>query len=219
MSTLRATITELASSFAAGVLSAIRGASLEEILSETKRGGGAGGAGAGSAGGRRGPGRPRAVVAEAAEEESAGRGRGRAARGRRGRLGRRSPTDIAAIVDSIVSLLASSPNGLRAEEIRQKLGLDANELPRPIKDALDAKRISKQGQKRATTYFARGAGGGAKASGGGAKAGKKAGKKAGRPAAKKAVAAKRGGGKRGKGSAKAAAAAAQTNGTPAEATA
>ena len=222
MTTLRATINELASTFAAGVLSAIRGASLEEILAETNRGG-SGGAGAGGGAARRGPGRPRGSASaagnaagetsSAGEDEGAGR-RGR--RGRRGRLGRRSSTDIAAIVDSIVSLLGSNPNGLRAEEIRQQLGLEANELPRPIKEALDSKRISKQGQKRATTYFARGAGG----RGAGAA---KAGSKRGGGAAKKAATTRGGrkakragaGGKRGRKASSASQA--QSNGTTAEA--
>jgi hypothetical protein len=37
--------------------------------------------------------------------------------------------------------------------------LQAKELPRPLKEALDTGRLSKAGQKRATTYFARGTGG------------------------------------------------------------
>ncbi|NOU34870.1 MAG: DNA-binding protein, partial [Polyangiaceae bacterium] len=47
------------------------------------------------------------------------------------------------------------PDGLRAEEIREAIGVSAKELPRPLGDALDGKRITKKGQKRATTYFAR----------------------------------------------------------------
>ena len=139
MTTLRNTISELASTFAAGVLNAIRGASLEEILAES------GGAP------RRGPGRPSASAGSGA---SSGGGRGR---GGKGRLGRRSASDIAGIVDSIVGLLGRKPKGLRAEEIRRELGLQAKELPRPIAEALAGRKITKQGQKRATTYFARGA--------------------------------------------------------------
>jgi len=173
MSNLRNTISRLANDFAQGVLGAIRRASLEEILDESGRGrrgrlpdaGGDDGAEASDEGRapRRGPGRP------------AGRGRG-------GRLRRRSVDDLAELSDRIVELLEAHPEGLRAEQIRESLNVQAKELPRPLNDALSARRIGKKGQKRATTYFARGAGGGgggrraAKggASGGGGRAAKKA---------------------------------------------
>ena len=58
------------------------------------------------------------------------------------------------MVDSIVSLLQKNPEGLRAEQIREALSCQAKELPRPLADALAEGRISKTGQKRATTYFA-----------------------------------------------------------------
>jgi hypothetical protein len=64
------------------------------------------------------------------------------------------------MVDGIVALLKQSPKGLRAEEIRAELGLQAKEMPRPLKEAVDAGRLRKSGQKRATTYFAAGGGGG-----------------------------------------------------------
>ena len=54
----------------------------------------------------------------------------------------------------IVGLLSDNPAGLRAEQIRQKLGLQAKELPRPLKEGLEGGRLSKVGRKRATTYFA-----------------------------------------------------------------
>ena len=167
MTTLRSTISQLANEFAAGVLEAIRGASLQEILAESGAGGGV----------KARRGRPPAA--------EAGRGAAPVAkrRGRGGRLGRRSAGDIAGLVQQIVQLLEGNPEGLRAEQIREQLGLEAKELPRPIAEALSSRKIAKQGQKRATTYFAR-AGGGARAKGG-AKAGgaKKSGRKS---AAKKA---------------------------------
>lgn len=83
-----------------------------------------------------------------------------ARRGRDGRLGRRSTADIGRMVDSIVALLQKHPDGLRAEQIREALNCQAKELPRPLADALAEGRVSKTGQKRATTYFA-----GAKAGG------------------------------------------------------
>ena len=53
-----------------------------------------------------------------------------------------------------MGLLGENPGGLRAEQIRQKLGLQAKELPRPLKEGLEGGRLSKVGRKRATTYFA-----------------------------------------------------------------
>jgi hypothetical protein len=73
-----------------------------------------------------------------------------------GRLPRRSAGDISQAVNQIVDLLKGNASGLRAEQIRQKLGLQAKELPRPLKEGLDGGLLSKVGQKRATTYFAGG---------------------------------------------------------------
>ncbi|WP_394821035.1 hypothetical protein [Pendulispora albinea] len=185
MSNLRNTISSLANDFAQGVLGAIRRASLEEILDESGRGrrgrlpdlGGDTEAEAGDEGRgvRRGPGRP------------VGRGRG-------GRLRRRSVDDLAELSDRIVELLEQHPEGLRAEQIRESLNVQAKELPRPLNDALSARRIAKKGQKRATTYFARGA----------AASGRRAAKAAGAPGAGRTKKGGRGG-KRGR-AAKAAAA-------------
>jgi CRP-like cAMP-binding protein len=135
MSTLHQTINSLAAEFAHNLLRALRNASLEEILAETASGHAAVG------GGRR-RGRPAAAgVAVAA----AGRGR---------RLRRRSAGDINAVVQKIVGLLKANKKGLRAEEIRMKLGLDRREIPRPLAEALHKKLVTKKGKKRATTYFA-----------------------------------------------------------------
>ena len=121
MSNLRMTLDHLASVFASSVLDAIRGASLQEILAES------------AGGGARRPGRPRLEATVATEASHAGAPSSPAgARRRRGRLARRSAGDISQIVDSIVSLLERRSDGLRAEQIRAELGLEAKELPRPI---------------------------------------------------------------------------------------
>jgi hypothetical protein len=133
-STLRNRLNELAKSFSAGVLDAIRGASLEELLSESS--------------GERST-APSRVPPVRSAAPSAG-----PTRRRSGRLPRRSAGDIAQALDAIVGLLKDNAAGLRAEQIRQKLGLQAKELPRPLKEGLDARRLSKVGRKRATTYFA-----------------------------------------------------------------
>ena len=144
MSSLRTTIESLASEFAASVLDALRSASLDELADVAGRG----------APTRRGPGRPRADAAESTGAAPKRRGRG-------GRLGRRSAGDITRMIESIVDVLQKSASGLRAEQIRETLGVEAKELPRPLADAISSGRITKSGQKRATTYFAGGAGGAA----------------------------------------------------------
>jgi hypothetical protein len=189
MSNLRTTLDHLASVFASSVLDAIRGASLQEILAES-----AGGAGGGRRGGRS---RLEASVVSETGSHLGAPSSPAGARRRRGRLARRSAGDISQIVDSIVSLLERRPDGLRAEQIRAELGLEAKELPRPIAEALAGKRINKQGQKRATTYFARGsspraASGGASSGSGRGRAKKSAGAAATGGTAKKT----RGAGKR-----------------------
>ncbi|WP_394824739.1 hypothetical protein [Pendulispora albinea] len=135
---LRKTIDQLAHDFATSVLGAIRGASLEEILGEGKGGGGGGG---------RAP-KANAVRREAVSTPAPARKRG-------GRLPRRSEDEINEAVEKVVAVLKENKGGLRAEEIREQLGIDRKELPRPLAEALRKKRISKKGQKRATTYFAR----------------------------------------------------------------
>jgi hypothetical protein len=74
---------------------------------------------------------------------------------RSGRLPRRSAEDIAKTLEVVVSLLGSRKNGLRAEQIRTELNMQAKELPRILKEGLGRKKIRAVGQKRATTYFAR----------------------------------------------------------------
>lgn len=76
------------------------------------------------------------------------------------------------MVDSIVGALQKASGGMRAEQIRDTLNVEAKELPRPLAEAIASGQITKSGQKRATTYFA---------SGGSAAAPKRRGRK---PAAK-----------------------------------
>ncbi len=153
MSNLRNTIESLASQFASSVLDALRSASIDELADVAGRGAPA----------RRGPGRPRAESNDSsttAAPASARRGAAGGGRGRGGRLGRRTQNDITRMVESIVDILAKNGGGLRSEQIRSALGVEAKELPRPLAEALSSGRVTKTGQKRATTYFA-GSGGGA----------------------------------------------------------
>jgi hypothetical protein len=133
MPTLRAALDSLASSFASDVLSAIRGASLQELLAES-----------GDAP-RRGPGRSR----------GGGDGTGfRPSKKSHGRLARRSPAEIARTLDAITILLRKNTEGLRSEQIRHALKLDVREVPRVLKEGLAKKKLKSRGQKRATTYTA-----------------------------------------------------------------
>ncbi len=133
MPTLHSTLQELASAFATSVLEAVRGGSLHELLSET------------GGGGRKGPGRPKATEPASVKPARAGRP---------GRLKRRSPEDIANALDQVVALLKKNRAGLRAEQIREELGMQAKEMPRVLKEGLTKKAFKSKGQKRATTYFA-----------------------------------------------------------------
>jgi hypothetical protein len=139
MSNLKSTIEELANEFALSIIGALRAASIDEITSVI--GGGA----------RRGRSRALESFASAGASVVGKRGGGH-------RLGRRSAADIGRMVDSIVALLERSPEGMRAEQIRDELRCEAKELPRPLSDGLKAGRLRKTGQKRATTYFAAGGG-------------------------------------------------------------
>jgi hypothetical protein len=130
MRTLKTTIEGLANEFAVSIISALRTASIDELTGL-------------GAQGVRANGRAPLVL------EGRKRGRGE-------RLGRRSTADIGRMVDNIVTLLQKHPEGLRAEQIRETLDCQAKELPRPLADGLAEGRISKAGQKRATTYFAGG---------------------------------------------------------------
>ena len=127
---LHSRISVLAASFVDSVLDAVKSSSLQEILD---------GSGAQVRGGKAAF-APRAVRAPAA---------------RNGRLPRRSAEDIAKTLEVVVSLLGSRKNGLRAEQIRTELNMQAKELPRILKEGLSRKKIRAAGQKRATTYFAK----------------------------------------------------------------
>jgi hypothetical protein len=140
--TLHAHISDLASSFAASVIAAIRGASLQEILGETT-----GGAP------RRGPGRPRGS-SNKAKSTANGEGRSAPARKTRGRLRRRSLAQITKALEQVVALVKTKKGGLRAEQIRAELKMEAKEMPRVLREGLAKKQLKSKGQKRATVYNA-----------------------------------------------------------------
>jgi hypothetical protein len=129
MPTLRATLNALATNLASDIVDVIRSSSLEELLGE-----------------RRGqPGRaPKMSNGGAKPSHTTSSGR----------LPRRSAEEIAAALDQIVGLVRKHHDGLRAEEIRVKLGMQAKESPRVLKEGLATKKLKAKGRKRATTYTA-----------------------------------------------------------------
>jgi ribonuclease E len=72
-----------------------------------------------------------------------------------GRRPRRTAEDIAKGAAKVLALLQKSPEGLRAEQIREGIGCEAAELPRYIAEL--GKQLRTKGQKRGTTYFVKAA--------------------------------------------------------------
>ena len=107
------------------MLRAIRGARLEEILSEA---------------GRVLPARAGAAALRVEAPAS--------------RIARRSPQEIAAVIDQIVRELQQATNGPRSEDLQKVLGLH-KAIARPIVEALAAKGIREAGAKRSTKHFVR----------------------------------------------------------------
>jgi hypothetical protein len=147
MPTLKSRIAELADTFVAGVLSAIRGASLAEILGD----------GSSAAPAKRGPGRSKraAVVAGGGGMPDPLNVPKKAKRGKGGRLMRRSTSDIERVIGLVVAKLGEHKAGLRSEQLQKALKIDKKEITRPLELALKAKKIVKTGKKRSTTYFAK----------------------------------------------------------------
>ncbi len=114
---LKKTVEELANQFAADLLNAIRGTSLEEILAETGRS------------------RPHTT--------SPTRGTARRARGSSG------PD---ATLVRIENALRAHGSEMRSEDLRKEVGVEKGAFSRAIAQAVEAKRITKHGARRATTY-------------------------------------------------------------------
>ena len=66
----------------------------------------------------------------------------------------RSGHDNAKTLELVVLLLRGQKGGLRAEHLRNKLGVLKPEMTRVLKQGRATKKITRRGQRRATTYFA-----------------------------------------------------------------
>jgi hypothetical protein len=146
MSTLQSQLQALAASFAEEILNVIRTGSIEDLQV---------GGGWGSSGRSSRTDTPKAFGSSGAARKAVSERTATPPAKANGRLARRSADEIAATLDKIVLLVKTQKSGLRAEEIRTKLGLQAKEMPRILKDGLAKKKLTSKGQKRATTYFAK----------------------------------------------------------------
>lgn len=138
MPTLRAQLDALAASFANQIMASLRGASLHDLVGKAD-------GGRVVSNGRRargGGGQPDPRVVPTKPRKP-------------GRLPRRSAEEIAATLNKIVLLVKTQKNGMRAEIFCSKLGMQAKEMPRILKEGLSKKKLTSKGNKRATTYFAR----------------------------------------------------------------
>jgi hypothetical protein len=141
---LRDTISALADVFVTDLISALRNATLEDIVS-LRAGGPSSQVAAALAPAKRGPGRPKGSGTSSGAAPSSG-----------GRLARRSESDIYGAAMSIVEHVQKHP-GSRSETIRAALGIEKNEWAKPLAYALEHLGLKKQGNKRATEYSVGGA--------------------------------------------------------------
>ena len=93
---------------------------------------------------KRGPGRPK-------KSSSAPTTQGTVAR-RSGTGGKRPPAELARTVENLLKHISAHP-GERIEEIGKHLGLTTKDLALPAQKLLAAKKITRKGVKRSTTYY------------------------------------------------------------------
>jgi hypothetical protein len=141
MPTLRSQLDALAARFAEQIVAAIQGASLHEIV---------GGRDSDRTGNGRSTSRPVAPASKAPPPPPK-----MTVLKPSGRLARRSDEEIQAMLAKVVLLVKTHKTGMRAEEIRSKLGMLPKEMPRILKEGVATKKLTTKGQKRATTYFVR----------------------------------------------------------------
>lgn len=72
-----------------------------------------------------------------------------------GKRVRRSPEQLESVANAIADYVAQHP-GQRGEQIKAALKLRTNDWALPVKKLLDEGRIAAKGEKRATTYTAKG---------------------------------------------------------------
>jgi len=73
-----------------------------------------------------------------------------------GRRRRRTAEELVEMQGDLVTYVAKNP-GQRLEQIAIGMDIDSHDLKRPIQMLLEAKELSKEGQRRGTMYYAKGA--------------------------------------------------------------
>jgi hypothetical protein len=77
--------------------------------------------------------------------------------GSRSRPGaKRTPAELEQLQERLLETITLNP-GLRVEALSDVMDVPSRELTLPIRKLLGGRKIKKKGQKRATSYFARGA--------------------------------------------------------------
>jgi hypothetical protein len=75
-----------------------------------------------------------------------------AAKGRRKKGEKRSPKEIAKLTEELLAAVTAKP-GQRMEHLGKALGASTAELQIPVARLVEEKKITRKGEKRATTYF------------------------------------------------------------------
>ena len=75
-----------------------------------------------------------------------------AAKGRRKKGEKRTPKEIAKLTEDLLAAVTAKP-GLRMEHLGKAIGASTAELQIPVARLVEAKKITRKGEKRATTYF------------------------------------------------------------------
>jgi hypothetical protein len=130
-------IQERITSFTAELSELIRAAALEAV----------GDALGATAQTKRGPGRPRKTADTTAAAPKAKKNDGKRIR--------RTAADLEQLMNDIHSYLKANP-GQRLEAMASGMSLSSHDMKRPITLLLEGKQLSKKGQRRGTTYTAKG---------------------------------------------------------------
>lgn len=85
-------------------------------------------------------------------QSHAGAGRSLALPRPRGRGGKRTPEELAAMAETFLDYVTKNP-GRRMEQIAKELGYKTPELNLPVKKLLEEGKLRVEGQKRATQYY------------------------------------------------------------------
>lgn len=101
------------------------------------------------------PGRaPRGRAAAAAKpRKQAARATKRAPKGGGGRRVRRNAEQLAEVQERILRVLSKNSGGLTSEQLQEAVGLEKQELQRPLQLLRDEHKVRATGQKRAMRYF------------------------------------------------------------------